>query len=808
MAGVLDLGTLLVRITADATVLQSVQHKALKSLDDTARQMETIGRRMSVAVTAPLALVARAAGSTIVAFDKQMTRALAIMDDASPQVRKRMEDVARSISDETVHRPQELASAYFQMAQSGLTAGQSMASLRTVANFATGALIDTERATELLIKSQSALGLASQNPMQQQRELSRVANVLTKAANMTTASQESLATSLMTKSAAAARVLGKDVEETVAVLSAFAKVGVQGELAGERLDIVWRDLAKAATENAAIWQRMGLSAFTAQGQFRNTADIIEDLDRALRPLNDQQRLLTLHTLGFQYRSVSAIKQLLGLQDAIRGYEQSLRNVGNESQRLADRNMKSLSSQIENLKAQIASAAIDLQGDFAAALSWVSQKIRELLSWWKSLDAQQKTAAVQWAAIAAATGPVLLLFGSLVRTAMALVSILRVLSPLLLTIPGAFIGAVASIGLLAKAVYDIAGGTANFNKQLAESRRLAGQVDSGIGARGDARLAQINKIADPGARRNAIGAELTRAKREVDGYRASIRGIQSEIFRLSDSWRGAMGLNGWFIDVANADLAETQGHLAAAQKRVTDLQAAMQATDVEAQTLAADMSRVGDDQEQPFADMIEGTEKAQSAIRDLANEIFVMSQVMAGSTEDSAKALLTMQELAEAGAPQELIDEFQRLSAVSQQMQADQDRQQEAQDEAKRLIEETLTPLEIYERQLTKIEELRNAGLISPDVANRAALAAGDAADTALSNQDTTLRGQKLAPAQSELDSFQAQFLKMQAGGNSPAEKTNQHLQKLTEIQQRVLVGQTDQTRELKNLKGPAPRGFG
>lgn len=417
MASVLDLGTLLIRLQADDSQLTRVESRAVQRFEQTTAKLERIGVRMGVAVTAPLTLLGRGLTKTILDFDQSMTKALSIMEGANAKMRKQMEDTARALSRESIYAPQELATAYFHLAQAGLNAKQAMAALPAVAMFATAAMVDMEKATELLITSQSALGLASENPIQNLQNLERVSNVLAKAANMTTASQEGLAVALTSKAAAAARVLGKDVEETVAVLSTFAKVGVTNEMAGERLDIVWRDLGQAFEGHEDQWRQLGLTIYDVSGGIRNTADILQDLHDVLGPMTDRQKVTTLAMLGFQYRSVSAIKQLLGLHDLMRAYEKQLRATGNETKRLADEQMLSMENRLKNLKARYEDAKLTLEQDFREALEVVTEKLRDAIDWFNGLSRAERFAMVTAAALAAATGPLLLVFSAMVSSLM-------------------------------------------------------------------------------------------------------------------------------------------------------------------------------------------------------------------------------------------------------------------------------------------------------------------------------------------------------------------------------------------------------
>jgi len=282
---------------------------------------------------------------TFIDFDDKLNQSLAIMGDVSDEMRGEMSDAAREVAKTTVFSASQAAESLFFLASAGLDAADSIGALPVVARFAQAGMFDMATATELLLDAQTALGLRVTDTAQNMENLTRVSDVLTQANIKSNASVQQFAEALTNRAAAAARLLGKDVEETVAVLEAMAAQGVKGEEAGERLSIVWRDLQTAAVKNAGTFKQFGIAVFDAQGNIRNTADILGDLETALGGASDEQTRMMLTMLGFQDRSVQAIVGLLGMSDAIRTYEADLRGAKGATQEIADKQMRSLNAQL-------------------------------------------------------------------------------------------------------------------------------------------------------------------------------------------------------------------------------------------------------------------------------------------------------------------------------------------------------------------------------------------------------------------------------------------------------------------------------
>jgi TP901 family phage tail tape measure protein len=206
-------------------------------------------------------------------------------------------------------------------------------------------MFDMATATDLATDAQSALGLTVSDAGENLANLTRVTDVLVKANTLANASVQQFSEALTTKSGAALKVVNKDIEEGVAVLAAFADRGVKGAEAGDKLNQVLRDIPRATAKNKSEFAALGLEMFDAEGNMRNVADIIEELDSVLGPMSDEMKAATLDQLGLNRGVADAVKILSGAGDQIRNYEKALRDSAGVTEEVAD-------NQLESLKAQL------------------------------------------------------------------------------------------------------------------------------------------------------------------------------------------------------------------------------------------------------------------------------------------------------------------------------------------------------------------------------------------------------------------------------------------------------------------------
>lgn len=406
--------------------LDAVEKKARKAIRPIQRfgqQTAQIGKELSMKFTVPLAIAGGAIVKFGADFEKSMTNSLAIMGKSADSMRDKMEKTARGVAKTSTYNATQAAEAYYFLASAGLGAAQSMEALPRVARFAQAGNFDLALATDLLTDAQSALGLSSKDTAKSMLNMERVSDVLVKANTIANASVQQFSESLTNKAGAALRLLGKDVKEGVAVLAVYADQGKKGAEAGTSLDIVLRDLQKAAINNGKAFKEANVAVFDEQEEMRNLADIISDLETRFGGMSDKQRRAELMTLGFTEKSVSATAALIGTSDAIREYEEKLKNANGITKEVADKQLKSLWAQLTIVKNKLSDVAIELSSSLIPILSKhvvpllesFARKLSALAKWFTSLPAGVQKTTISLTAMVFIVGPLIFIIGKLISS---------------------------------------------------------------------------------------------------------------------------------------------------------------------------------------------------------------------------------------------------------------------------------------------------------------------------------------------------------------------------------------------------------
>ena len=311
-------------------------------------------------------------------FDDKMNQSVAIMGDVSEAMRTDMSNAAREMAKTTRFSADEAAESYFFLASAGLDAEQSIAALPAVAAFGQAGMFDMALATDLLTDAQSSLGLTVDDSAQNLKNMTRVSDVFVKANTLANTSVQQVSEAITNKLGGALRGANIDIEEGVAVLGAYADQGLKGASAGEAFNIVLRDLKKVARESKDVLAENNIEILDSEGNFRNMADVIGDLEQAFEGLSVAEQGQLAHDLGFQDRSFKNIQLLLGQSDAIREYEQELRKAGGTTEEVAGKQMESFSAQMGLLKSRVIDAGISLGESLAPVILEIASGFLDMM----------------------------------------------------------------------------------------------------------------------------------------------------------------------------------------------------------------------------------------------------------------------------------------------------------------------------------------------------------------------------------------------------------------------------------------------
>lgn len=378
---------------------------------DAGRSMQKAGDMMSKYVTAPLAGVATAAVYTGMQFDDAMARVAAV-SGATGDALDALRGQARELGATTRFSASEAAGGMEMLARAGFDAHEIMAAMPGMLDLAAAGAVDLAVAADIVSDTMMAFGESAD-------QAGRYADVFAKAAASANTTVEGLGEA-MAYGAASAAAAGMTVEQTAAIMSAFADAGIKGTRAGTTFEAVMRDI-RASTEDGALamqvmtdegLRNIEVAVYDAEGNMRDLLSIMEDLEEATADLTVEQRNQAMAQIfsAQGMRGANIIMQRGA--ESVRELERTLFDAGGAAKEMAGTMSDTLGGAMREMRSALEGVFLELADILIPVVRQATEWLTRLARWFSDLPEPVKRTIVIIGAVVAAIGPLLLIFGTL------------------------------------------------------------------------------------------------------------------------------------------------------------------------------------------------------------------------------------------------------------------------------------------------------------------------------------------------------------------------------------------------------------
>lgn len=279
-------------------------------------------------------------------FEKSMSQVAATMlidksTDAGRKSFETLENAARECGRNTAFSATEASEALNYLALAGYDAEKAAKALPTVLNLAGAGAMSLGQASDMVTDSMSALGIAAT-----EANLTGFADKLAMTASKSNTSVSQLGEAILTVGGTAQGLAGGTTELNAA-LGVLADSGMKASEGGTHLRNMILSLQNPRNKDAAkLFEKMGLSAYDAQGNMRNLGEVFGDLNVAMQGASAQEVNNTLSTM-FKQTDLAAARAMLAatsnsvesletvMNSALSGSGTSVAALGMNLQELAD-----------------------------------------------------------------------------------------------------------------------------------------------------------------------------------------------------------------------------------------------------------------------------------------------------------------------------------------------------------------------------------------------------------------------------------------------------------------------------------------
>lgn len=331
-------------------------------------------------------------------FDAEISRvqALARLAKDSEELAA-LRQQARDLGASTMFSATEAAQGQAYLAMAGFSAADIMKSMPAMLDMAKAGNIELGRTADVASNILSGFGLDSS-------EMTRVADVLTKAFTTSNTTLESLGTT-MKYVGPVAKEAGMSLEEAAAMAGLLGNVGIQADQAGTTLRAMLLRLAAPTGGARTALKDLGIEVTDQSGNLRNMVDIVAETAKALEGMGNGARLEQLKTI-FGEEPAAGMAEILNQAGSggILKYLDVIKDSAGSAQQTAKVMADNMVGDLDNLSSAWEDLGIQIQEQQNAVLRDLVGMLTEVIGTvkaWIVENPQLASTIVRVAAIVAA-----------------------------------------------------------------------------------------------------------------------------------------------------------------------------------------------------------------------------------------------------------------------------------------------------------------------------------------------------------------------------------------------------------------------
>ena len=279
-------------------------------------------------------------------------------------------DYFRELGTQSAYSATEISDAATALALAGYSLDETKAAIEPILQLTQATGENFEDMANIVVDGLHEFGMEA-------TEASRFADVLAKTAISTNTDVQEMGEALKYAGAVAGS-FGFQIEDLATALGAMATQGVKGSMAGTALRTTITRLATNVSDARTAFESIGGAFYDAEGNARSFYDIVSDLRKGMKGLNDEERSTLLYTIGGQ-RAITGLSAILNmaeedfehLRDAVADSNGVVEQISKQKLDNLSGDAKILTNNFEELKMQ-------LFDEVQPALRRVTQSLTNLL----------------------------------------------------------------------------------------------------------------------------------------------------------------------------------------------------------------------------------------------------------------------------------------------------------------------------------------------------------------------------------------------------------------------------------------------
>lgn len=288
------------------------------------------------------------------------------VDSSAADFEERLHEIglsARAVAAATEFDAKQTADAMATLARAGVDSSNAIALLPGVADLATAACVEMNKAVGMAVGGLNVMGMMSDNPEILAQNMKRLSDVMAYTADSANMSLTDVSEAI-TAGGAFFKTANNDLNMFSASLTALANNSIVGAEAGTHLRNIMTNLSAPTDKAAAALKLMGIATTDSSGNLLSLSDIVGQFNKAMVGMGDAERSANLYAI-FGKENIAAFNALLNTgADALEGYAAVAANSMNAAMQKAEALRGSLINKLNVLKSALTEKGFQFVDAFA------------------------------------------------------------------------------------------------------------------------------------------------------------------------------------------------------------------------------------------------------------------------------------------------------------------------------------------------------------------------------------------------------------------------------------------------------------
>ena len=379
--------------------------RAGRQIENVGKKIEKVGSSLTKTLTVPIVALGTAAVENFGEVDKSLKLIEQTMGETKWMAAD-LEDAIKKAASNSVFTMQEASDATLNFARQGFDAKEAAEMLTPALNLAAATGTDLSEVT-------SGLGNTLKVFSDQGLTATDASNIFAQAQAQANTNVTELFDA-MSVGSSIFNTVGWSMQDLAAITGVFGDNFISGSEGATAMKTGLARLTSPTDDAAKCIEELGLSFYDSNGNMKSMIEVQEQLHNSFAGLTQEQQMAAASALFGKNQMAKWLTLINTAPSQIQEYRNALDGLSGTSQGMADALLSGVGGSIEKLKSTFDVFKYSVGEALSEPIQKFIDSLTTLLDKFNNLSSEQQKNIVKWAAMAAAVGPAVMIFGRMTR----------------------------------------------------------------------------------------------------------------------------------------------------------------------------------------------------------------------------------------------------------------------------------------------------------------------------------------------------------------------------------------------------------